>query len=67
MNDSELSKGSHEKDLGETISNNLKPVNIVQTLLRKLTNFIEYKSEKLILTLFNSLVRPHLEYCIQFG
>ena len=72
MNGSELSKVNHEKDLGITISNDLKPVNIVQTLLRKLTNWsasseeLKYKSEKVILTLFNALVRPHLEYCTQF-
>ena len=50
----------------------LNQVNIVQTS-RKLTSWLaspeelfEYKSQKVILTLFNALIRPHLEYCIQF-
>ena len=33
MNGFELSKVNNEKDLGVTISNDLKPVNIAQTLL----------------------------------
>ena len=33
----ELSKISHEKDLGVTVSKDLNPVNIVSTFLRQLT------------------------------
>ena len=73
MNSSELSKVNHEKDLGVTISNDLKPskhcLHVVMKA-NKLVGFIsitcEYKSEKIILTLYNALVRPHLEYYIQF-
>ena len=50
MNCSELSKVNHEKDLGVTISNDLKPD---KKKARKLVGFIgrtfEYKSEKLSL------------------
>ena len=73
MNGSDLSKVTHEKDLGITISTDLKPSkhcsDVVKTA-NKLVGFIgrtfEFKSEKVILTLFNALVRPHLEYCVQF-
>ena len=72
MNGSELSKVSHKKYLGVTISNDLEPskhCSKVNKTANKLVGFIsrafKYKSEKVILTLFNALVR-HLEYCIQF-
>ena len=63
-----------KKDLGITIiSNHLKPSKHYSDVVKKtnkLVTFIgrtfEYKSEKVILTRFNALVRPHLEYCIQF-
>ena len=73
LNGSELCKANHEKDLGIIICNDLKPgkhfSEIVKTA-NKITGFIgrafDYKSEKVILTLYNALVRPHLEYCVQF-
>ena len=62
-----------EKDLGIMISDDLKPSNQCSKVVKtanKLVGFIgrtfEHKSEKVILTLYNSLVRPLLEYCIQF-
>ena len=62
-----------EKDLGVIISSDLKQSNqcaeVVKTA-NKLVGFIgrsfTFKSEKIILTLYNSLVRPHLEYNVQF-
>ena len=59
--------------MGVTISNDLKPgkhcSEVVKTA-NKLIGFIgrtfEFKSDKVVLTLFNALVRPHLEYCVQF-
>ena len=73
MNSTEITKVKEEKDLGIIISNNLKPgkhcTEVVKTA-NKLIGFIgrtfEFKSEKVILALFNALVRPHLEYCVQF-
>ena len=63
-----------KKKLGVNISNDLKPEkNIVQKLLKKLTNWSASSEEllsinlkKVIRTLYNALVRPHLEYFIQF-
>ena len=68
-----LTEVNQEKDLGITISNDLKHgkhcSEVVKTA-NKLVGFIgrafEFKSEKVILTLYNALVRPHLEYCVQF-
>ena len=73
MNGTELLKVNEEKDLGVTTSNDLKPgkhcSEVVKTA-NKLIGFIgrtfEFKSDKVVLTLFNALVRPHLEYCVQF-
>ena len=73
MNGAELSKVDQEKDLGVLISKDLKPSLQCKEVIKtanKLVGFIgrsfEHKSEKVIRTLYNSLVRPHLEYCVQF-
>ncbi len=73
MNEVELSVTNTETDLGVMISNNLKSSNQYSKAVKtanKLVGFIgrtfEHKSEKVILTLYNSLVRPLLEYCVQF-
>ncbi len=62
-----------EKDLGFMISGDLKPSNQCSKVVKtanKLVGFIgrtfKHKSEKVILTLYTSLVHPLLEYCIQF-
>ena len=73
MNGQQLSAVNKEKDLGVLVTNDLKPgqhcSQVVKTA-NKLVGFIgrvfENKSEKVILKLYNSLVRPHLEYCVQF-
>ena len=61
------------KKTGITISNDLKPDKHCSDVVKKankLVGFIsrtfDYKSEKVILTLYNALVHPHLECCIQF-
>ena len=73
LNGSELCKVNHEKDLGIIVCNDLKPGKHISEVVKtanKITGFIgrafDYKSEKVILTLYNALVRPHLEYCVQF-
>lgn len=62
-----------EKDLGVVISTDLKQSNQCSEVVKtanKLIGFIgrsfSFKTEKIILTLYNSLVRPHLEYNVQF-
>ena len=73
MNGQQLNAVNKEKDLGIIISSDLKPsqhCSEVAKTANKLVGFIgrafENKSEKVILKLYNSLVRPHLEYCVQF-
>ena len=73
MNGKLLSAVNKEKDLGVTRSNDLKPsqhcskiVNTANRLVGYIGHTFKNKSEKVILKLHNSLVRAHLEYCIQF-
>ncbi len=73
MNGMELSVTNTEKGLEVMIIDNLKPSNQCSKAVKtanKLVGFIgrtfEHKSEKVILTLYNSLVRPLIEYCVQF-
>ena len=73
MNGVQLSKVDQEKDLGVIISNDLKlnaqckeVIKTANRLIGFIGRTFEYKSEKIIRTLYNSLVRPHLEYCVQF-
>ena len=62
-----------EKDLGVLVSSDLKLskhcIEVTKTA-NKLIDFIgrsfTFKSEKIILALYNSLVCPHLEYNVQF-
>jgi hypothetical protein len=68
-----LVKSSNGKDLGVTISNDLKPskqcleaVKQANRMLGLISRSFEFKSQKVILTLYNALVRPHLEYAVQF-
>ncbi len=71
LDGSDFAKVNQEKSLGIIISNDLKPENHIFEVVKtanKVTGFtgraFEYKSEKVILTLYNALVRPHLEYCV---
>ena len=73
MDNVQLTNVVKEKGLGVIVSNDLKPELQCAEVLKtanKLVSFIgrvfKFKSEKIIPTLYNSLVRPHLEYCVQF-
>ena len=72
LNGTQLKTVDREVDLGVTISNNLKPGLQCSEVVKKANKIIgligrsfDYKSKDIILTLYNSLVRPHLEYCVQ--
>ena len=73
MNGVPLEKVSEQKDLGVVINNKLKfnsqCVSSSKTA-NKVLGFIfrsfEYRSKEIIIPLYKSLVRPHLEYAIQF-
>ena len=60
MGDTVLGTTVKEKDLGVTISTS-KGNQILGLIRRNIT----YKGKKLIIPLYKTIVRPHLEYCIQ--
>ena len=73
MNDVQLECVSQEKDLGVIISGNLKWETQCSEAVKKANkmlgminkrNFID-RSKETIISLYKSLVRPHLEYCCQ--
>jgi len=62
---------TEEKDLGVTVCNNLKPARQYQLAYAKaikafglISRTISFKSDSVLLKLYKSLVRPHLEYCV---
>jgi hypothetical protein len=72
MDGNQLKTIEKEVDLGVTISNNLKPSMQCSDVVKKANKMIgfigrsfEYKTKDTILTLYNALVRPLLEYCVQ--
>lgn len=67
-----LNKVTQEKDLGIIVENNLKPSkqciearNRANKILGAINRNVVYKSKEVVSKLYTSLVRPHLEYCIQ--
>ena len=58
-----------EKDLGIIISQDLKPSPVLSSILKAnrmlgvINRCIVYKTKDILLCLYKSLVRPHLEYC----
>ena len=72
MNGKNLATVSEEKDLGVIVQNNLKVsaqcVKVVKTanrILGMIKRTFNCRSKSNILSLYKSLVRPHLEYCAQ--
>ena len=62
-----------ESDLGVTISSDLKHTKHCKAACKKANTMLgfiarnfEYKTPEVVLTLYNSMVRPHLEYAVQF-
>ena len=62
-----------EKDLGVVISNDLKfskqcieAEKKAQRMLGYIKRQFGFRNKEIVLTLYNSLVRPHLEYAVQF-
>ena len=72
MGDTVLGTTVKEKDLGVTISTDMKvseQCGIAASKGNQILGFIRrnitYKGKKLIIPLYKAIVRPHLEYCIQ--
>ena len=71
MNGYKLAECQEEKDLGVLVSNNLKvgpqcnqafqKANLMLGLLKRM---IDNKTLHIMLSLYKSLVRPHVEYCV---
>jgi len=65
-----LQEASSEKDLGVIVSNDLKVVKQCQEAYSKANRMlglihrtIRYKNQKVLVSLYKSIVRPHLENC----
>ena len=72
MGDTALGTTVKEKDLGVTISADMKvseqcgiAASKGNQILGLIRRNITYKGKKLIIPLYKAIVRPHLEYCIQ--
>jgi len=70
MDNQYLQEVSDEKDLGIMITSDLKSAAQVVEASKKanrslgmISCTIKYKSKSVLLSLYKSLVRPHLEYC----
>ena len=73
LNGKMLRKSETQRDLGVIVQNSLKVNMQVQSAVRKanamlafMSRGLEYKSRDVLLRLYKTLVRPHLEYCEQF-
>ena len=72
MNGQWLDSCETEKDLGVWFSSDLKQAkqcvearNKANRILGFINRNVNYKSKEVIMKLYKSYVRPHLEYCIQ--
>lgn len=68
-----LECSSQEKDLGVMVDQSLTGTSHCALAVKKanrmvgyIARSIEYRSKDVVLLLYNTLVRPHLEYCVQF-
>ena len=74
MGDTVLGTTVKEKDLGVTISADMKvseqcgiAASKGNQILGLIRRNITYKGKKLIIPLYKAIVRPHLEYCMKHG
>ena len=72
MDDVLLPNVESEKDLGVTISKNLDFVDYVYSCINKANSMIAWvtrtfvsREKELMLKIYKSMIRPHLEYCVQ--
>ena len=69
MGDTVLGTTVKEKDLGVTISADMKVSDITASKSKQILGLIRrnitYKEKQLIIPVYKGIVRPHLEYCIQ--
>ena len=72
MGNHKLDKAEEEKDLGVNIHSSLsvshncaKEVSKGQQMAGFINRTVSYKSIETVVSLYKSLVRPHLEYCAQ--
>ena len=73
LNGGRLGKGEMQRDLGVMVHQSLKVGMQVQQAVKKANGMLafiakgfEYRSREVLLQLYRVLVRPHLEYCVQF-
>ncbi|XP_055492473.1 uncharacterized protein LOC129697841 [Leucoraja erinacea] len=73
LNGGRLVKGEMQRDLGVMVHQSLKVGMQVQQAVKKANGMLafiakgfEYRSGEVLLQLYRVLVRPHLEYCVQF-
>jgi hypothetical protein len=72
LGDQQLEEVEQEKDLGVIIQKDLKvseqcvkAVKTANRVLGMIKRAFTYKTKEVVLPLYRSLVRPHLEYCVQ--
>ena len=73
MSNQQLSATDQQRDIGIIITNNLKwqtqaekSCKTANRVLGLIASNFGYKNKELILTLYKSKVRPHLEHAVQF-
>uniref|UniRef100_A0A3B3QXL0 Reverse transcriptase domain-containing protein n=1 Tax=Paramormyrops kingsleyae TaxID=1676925 RepID=A0A3B3QXL0_9TELE len=72
MGSTEIKVADYEKDLGVYVDTSMshsrqcgEAIKKANRMLGYISRCVEFKSMEVMLRLYNSLVRPHLEYCVQ--